>query len=159
RILPIRFLFTRPPALNLRCVSNPQLKLQLSYQSFEPARLTAGFHAHSHLGTLCRQLAIEPLGFLAMLQSSLPKLATLCVKQPKLLKLGVKICSYNDHCSAPFSRVLVGKHHQSLLGRGSRHCHGINYTNYCYWAKRKRKRAGRRTRAPSEKKSRRGHQR
>jgi hypothetical protein len=35
---------------------------------------------------------------------------------------------YNDHCSAPFSRALVGLHHQSLLGRGSRHCHGINFT-------------------------------
>src|ERR1700687_1593678 len=41
------------------------------------------------------------------------------------------IRSYNDHCSAPFSRALVGWHHQSLLGRGSRHCYGINYTkNY-----------------------------
>ena len=26
---------------------------------------------------------------------------------------------------APFSRALVGLHHQSLLGRGSRHCYGI----------------------------------
>src|SRR5262249_1288750 len=119
RILPIRFLLARSPALNLRCVSNPQLKLQLSYQSLEPACLTAGFHAHSHLGTLCRQLAIEPLGFLAMLQSSLLKLATLCVKQRNLLKLGVKICSYNDHCSAPFSRALVGLHHQIYSGVGA----------------------------------------
>jgi hypothetical protein len=39
----------------------------------------------------------------------------------------VVIASYNDHCSAPFSRV--GWHHQSLLGRGSRHCYGINFTN------------------------------
>jgi hypothetical protein len=29
---------------------------------------------------------------------------------------------------APFSRALVGLHHQSLLGRGSRHCHGIKFT-------------------------------
>src|SRR5260370_2534160 len=36
--------------------------------------------------------------------------------------------SYNDHYSAAFSRALVGWHHQSLLGRGSRHCYGINYT-------------------------------
>src|SRR5262249_50878015 len=100
-------------------VSNPQLKLQLSYQSLEPACLTAGFHAHSHLGTLCRQLAIEPLRLLAMLQSSLLKLATLCVKQRNLLKLGVKICSYNDHCSAPFSRALVGLHHQIYSGVGA----------------------------------------
>jgi hypothetical protein len=41
----------------------------------------------------------------------------------------VVIASYNDHCSAPFSRALVGCHHQSLLGRESRHCYGINCTN------------------------------
>jgi hypothetical protein len=31
---------------------------------------------------------------------------------------------------APFSRALVGWFHQSLLGRGSRHCHGINFAKY-----------------------------
>src|ERR1700687_1265425 len=29
--------------------------------------------------------------------------------------------------------LLVGLHHQSLLGSGSRHCYGINYTNH--WKK------------------------
>jgi hypothetical protein len=29
------------------------------------------------------------------------------------------IRSYNDHRSAPFSRALVGSHHQSLLGVGA----------------------------------------
>src|SRR6266481_4037604 len=28
------------------------------------------------------------------------------------------VASHNDHCSAPFSRALVGWHHQSLLGLG-----------------------------------------
>ncbi|MFZ0915073.1 MAG: hypothetical protein WAN09_17510, partial [Candidatus Korobacteraceae bacterium] len=38
-----------------------------------------------------------------------------------------KIYSYNDHCSAPFSRaLLVGSAPPTLLGCGSRHCHGIN---------------------------------
>src|SRR5215469_1361357 len=32
-------------------------------------------------------------------------------------------------CSAPLSRALLGWHHQSLLGRRSRHWHGINYTH------------------------------
>jgi len=39
------------------------------------------------------------------------------------------------HCSAPFSRALVGLHHQSLPGRGSRHCYGINIT-YCQGKRR-----------------------
>jgi len=48
-----------------------------------------------------------------------------------LLKLGVKIYSYNDHCSAPFSRAcwLVSAP-PTLLGPGSRHCHGINFTHH-----------------------------
>jgi hypothetical protein len=42
----------------------------------------------------------------------------------------VIVASFIDHCSAPFSRAfLVGLGHQSLLGRRSRHCHGINFTN------------------------------
>src|ERR1700730_19251392 len=51
------------------------------------------------------------------------------IHKRNLLKPRVVIASYNDHCSAPFSRALVGWHHQSLLGRGSRHCYGINYLN------------------------------
>ena len=31
----------------------------------------------------------------------------------------------NQHVRLPFSRALVGWHHQSLLGPGSRHCYGI----------------------------------
>src|SRR5205807_10189386 len=47
-----------------------------------------------------------------------------------LLKLGVKIYSYNDHCSAPFSRACwLALAPPTLLGRGSRHCHGINCTH------------------------------
>jgi len=36
------------------------------------------------------------------------------------------VCSYNDHCSAPFSRAfwLVGTT-KVYSGPGSRHCHGI----------------------------------
>jgi len=37
--------------------------------------------------------------------------------QSNLLEARVVIASYNDHCSAPFSRAfLAGWHHQSLLG-------------------------------------------
>ena len=43
-----------------------------------------------------------------------------------LLKLGVEIYSYNDHCSAPFSRACWLVSPPTLLGHRSRHCHGIN---------------------------------
>src|SRR5262249_32538667 len=52
------------------------------------------------------------------------------IHRSNFLKLGVKICTYNDHCSAPSSRaLLVGLAPPTLLGLRSRHCHGINYTH------------------------------
>jgi len=41
----------------------------------------------------------------------------------------VEIYSYNDHCSAPFSRACwLALAPPTLLEPGSRHCYGINYT-------------------------------
>ena len=55
-----------------------------------------------------------------MLQPLLLQLSALSVNECYLLKLGVKIYSYNDHRSAPFSRaLLVGQHHQLYLGLGA----------------------------------------
>jgi len=36
---------------------------------------------------------------------------------------------YNTFAMTTRSRALVGWHHQSLIGRGSRCCYGINFTN------------------------------
>src|SRR5215471_20796333 len=53
------------------------------------------------------------------------------IHRSNFLKLGVKICTYNHHCSAPSSRaLLVGLAPPTLLGLRSRHCHGINYTHH-----------------------------
>jgi hypothetical protein len=42
----------------------------------------------------------------------------------------LEIYSYNDHRSAPFSRACwLALAPPTLLGRGSRHCHGINFTH------------------------------
>jgi hypothetical protein len=45
------------------------------------------------------------LGLFGMRQSFLLKLSRIRVQESYLLKLGVEIYSYNDHCSAPFSRA------------------------------------------------------
>src|SRR5208337_2539623 len=74
------------------------------------------------------ELTIELVRFLSVLQSALLQFPGVRIHKRNLLKPRVVIASYNDHCSAPFSRALVGWHHQSLIGRGSRHCYGINYT-------------------------------
>jgi hypothetical protein len=45
-----------------------------------------------------------------------------------LLKLGMEIYSYNDHCLAPFSGALVGWYHQVYPGAVADIVYGINYT-------------------------------
>src|SRR4029077_7097694 len=79
--------------------------------------------------SLGSEIAIKLFRFLTMLQSPFAALPSFGIHKSNLLETRVVIASYNDHCSAPFSRALVGWHHQSLLGRGSRHCYGINYTH------------------------------
>src|ERR1019366_5232913 len=95
-------------------------------QSFKPASLSTGFHSHPHACPLRRQIAIKLLRFLAMLQSPLLHFPGFGIHPCNLLESRVVVTTYNHHCSAPFSRTLVGWHHQSLLGRRSRHCYGIN---------------------------------
>src|SRR5262249_16123729 len=105
RILPIRLLFACSLAVDLGCVSDPQLELQLPQQSFEPACMSAGLHADTHLLTPSRQSAIERLWLLGMCQSLLLERSLDGFHGSHLLKLGVEIYSYNDHRSAPFSRA------------------------------------------------------
>src|SRR6266704_1973799 len=54
-------------------------------------------HSHAHLHSLGRELAVEPLRFLAVLQSSLLYLPGVCIYERNLLKGRVVITSYNQH--------------------------------------------------------------
>jgi|ERR1051326_3689443 hypothetical protein len=65
--------------------------------------MSARFHAHPYRNSSTRKLTIKSFGFIAMLQSPFLELSTFRIYTRYLLKLGVKIYSYNDHCSAPFS--------------------------------------------------------
>src|SRR5579862_5751588 len=67
--------------------------------------MTARFHAQTYRNSSRRKLTIEPFSFFAMLQTPFLKLPTFCIHTRYLLKLGMVIDSYNDHCSAPFSRA------------------------------------------------------
>src|SRR2546422_932501 len=71
RILAIGLLLAYSLGPDLRCVPDPQLKVQLPQQSFKPARMSTGFHAHAHVSSCCREFTVELLRFLAMLESSL----------------------------------------------------------------------------------------
>jgi hypothetical protein len=67
--------------------------------------MTARFHADPYCDASHRKLTIKSFGFIAMLQSPFLELSTFRIYACYLLKLGVVIDSYNDHCSAPFSRA------------------------------------------------------
>jgi len=130
RILAIRLLLPYSLGTDLGRVSNPQLNLQLGQQSFEPARVSTGLHTHTHLLPACSNSAIELLRLFAMREPFFLELSGVSIHRSNLLKLGVEIYSYNDHCSAPFSRACwLASAPPTLLGPGSRHCHGINYTH------------------------------
>jgi hypothetical protein len=45
------------------------LEVQLREQSFKPARLSTGFHPHTHLHSLGREIAVKLFRFLTVLQS------------------------------------------------------------------------------------------
>src|SRR6266576_4906889 len=92
--------------------------------------MPADFHSHPYACPPCLEIAVKLLCFLTVLESTLLELPSVRIHKRNLLKARMVIRSYNDHCSAPFSRALVAWHHQSLIGRGSRHCYAINYTQY-----------------------------
>src|SRR6266852_8347013 len=101
------FCLRNPLRTDLGCVPDPQLTLQFCEQPFKPARMPARLHPHSHLPSLCRQITVELLRFLAVLQSPLLQFPGLGIYKSDLLKARVIIASYNDHCLAPLSRALL----------------------------------------------------
>jgi hypothetical protein len=107
-ILAIRLLFAYPPGSDLGGVADPELKVQLPQQALEPARVPTGLHPHAHLHSLCRQVTVELLRCLAVLQSLLSTISRFSIHKRNLLEARVIICSYNDHGPAPFYPSLHG---------------------------------------------------
>src|SRR6266576_1661367 len=95
--------------------------VQLRQQSFKPARVSTRFHAHAHLHSLRRQLPVKLLRFLTVLQRPFLELSSIRIHKRNLLETRVVICSYNDHCPAPFYPSLFGWlwHHQAYSGLGA----------------------------------------
>ena len=97
RILAIRLLFAYSLGSNFGRVPNPQLEVQLRQQPFKPARMPTGFHPHAHLHSLRREIAVEHLRFLAVLQSLLLQFSSVGIHKRNLLEGWVVIASYNHH--------------------------------------------------------------
>src|SRR6202051_4515126 len=116
-ILAIRLLLAFALPSDLSGVSDPQLEVKFAQQSLEPASMPARLHPHAHLHSLCRQITVEFLRSLAVLQSPLSAVAGGGVHKSNLLEGRVIIASYNQHIGS-FLPSLFGwfAHHQSLLG-------------------------------------------
>src|SRR5712691_100545 len=92
--------------------------------------MSTGFHPHTHLHSGCREITVEPLRFLAVPESTLLQFSRIGIHKSNLLEGRVVIASYNHHVRLlspePFGWFAPPK----LTRHGSRHCYGINYTNY-----------------------------
>src|SRR5881397_4057412 len=89
--------------------------------------MPTGFHPNPHFFSTHLELAVELLRFLAVPQSPFVQFTRVRIDKRNLLEARVIVTTYNDHCSAPFSRACwLALAPPTLLGRGSRHCHGIN---------------------------------
>jgi hypothetical protein len=127
RILAIPLLLAYSLRTDLSCVPDPQLELHFRQQPFKPARMPTGFHSHTHLHSLCRQITVELLRFLAVLQSPLPAVAGGGVHKSNLLEGRVIIASYDQHISSFLPSLWLVSTTKAYSGLRSRHCHGINY--------------------------------
>src|SRR5436853_7884214 len=59
--------------------------------------MPAGFHPYTHFHFLCRQITVELLRFLAVLQSPLLQFPGFGIHKSSLLKARAVIASYNQH--------------------------------------------------------------
>src|SRR6266568_1030267 len=59
--------------------------------------MPAGFHPHTYLHSGGREIAVELLCFLAVLQSSLSAFTSFCIHKRNLLKARMVIAPYNQH--------------------------------------------------------------
>src|SRR5215471_19159756 len=108
RILTIRLRLAASLSSDHRCISHPQLDFQFPQQSLEPARVSTGFHPHTHLLSLGNEVAIKLLRSLTVFQPLLFTISGFGIHKRNLLEARVIIASYNDHCPAPLYPSLLG---------------------------------------------------
>src|ERR1017187_709690 len=129
RILAIRLLLAYPLGTDHGRVPDPQLEVQLRQQSFKPARMPAGFHPYTHLHSLGREIAVELLRLLAVLQSLLPAFAGFGIHKRNLLEARMVVTPYNPHVRLLSPGPWLVGTTKAYSGLRSRHCYGINYTH------------------------------
>src|SRR5215467_15088695 len=102
------------------CISHPQFDFQFFQHSLEPARVSTGFHPHTHLLSLANEVAIKLLRSLTVFQPLLVTISRFSIHKRNLLEARVIICSYNDHRRLLSTRAfLVGMRRQVYSGVGA----------------------------------------
>ena len=97
RVLAIGLLLAYPFGADLGGIADPQLELQFDQQTLEPARVSAGFHAHPHGHSALAEFAVELLGLFLVSQAGFAQFARIRVYVRNLLEARVIITTYNDH--------------------------------------------------------------
>src|SRR5260370_31364680 len=95
-ILAIRLLLAFSLPSDLGGVPDPQLEVQFRQESLEPARMSTVFHAHTHRRSLGRQLTVELLRRLTVLQSTLPPIPSFTIVTRHLFDARMIITTYNN---------------------------------------------------------------
>src|SRR5215471_14129900 len=108
RIFAIRLRLAPSLGSDHLCISHPQLDFQFFQQPLEPARVSTGFHPHTHLLSLTSEVAIKLLRSLTVFQPLLFTISGFGIYKRNLLEARVIIASYNDHCPAPLYPSLFG---------------------------------------------------
>src|SRR5215469_7407229 len=116
-ILAIRLRFASSLSSDHSRIPHPQLDIQFLQEPLEPARMPTGFHAHAHLFSLAREVAIKLFRSRAVFQALLSAISRFGIHKRNLLEARVIIGTYNDHCRLLSTRAfLVGKRHQVYSG-------------------------------------------
>src|SRR5438552_1431771 len=87
--------------------------------------MPTGFHPNPHFFSAHLELTVELLRFLAVPQFPLVPFTTVRIDKRNLLESRVTVTTDNDHVRLLSPEPWLVSRHQSLLGRGSRHCYGI----------------------------------
>jgi hypothetical protein len=98
RVLPIGLLLAHSLAADLGGISDPQLKPQLLQQTLEPARVSAGFHAHSRRKVSLLQYAVECFGLLTMRQAVLAQFTRVGVDAQAAVLSGSRVTRSPRRC-------------------------------------------------------------
>src|SRR5258708_4681314 len=73
-------------AKDIRGIPDPQLDVPLRHQPFKLSFMPSGFHPHAHFHSLGREIPVERLRFLAVLQSPLLQFSRIGIHKGNLLE-------------------------------------------------------------------------